>query len=124
MEDKEKINEAMFMQLVMQIQGLAWIMLGKVMNPMTQKIEKNMDAAKAAIDTLMMLQAKTKGNLSKTEDEFLKGMLQQLEINFVDESNKPVEAEKQSDVDKKEDSSDKGDADKKEDKSDEKDKQE
>ncbi|MBU4501240.1 MAG: DUF1844 domain-containing protein, partial [Nanoarchaeota archaeon] len=63
MEDKEK-NEAMFMQLIMGLQSSAWMLLGKVANPITGKMEKNLEGAKVTIDTIMMLKEKTKGNLS------------------------------------------------------------
>ena len=99
MEDEQQIHEAQFMQLIMSLQGSAWMMLGKTMNPMTGKIDKNLEAAKSAIDTLVMLKAKTKGNLSKTEDDFLSNTLQQLQINFVEESKaekeKPAEDKSQ-----------------------------
>jgi hypothetical protein len=86
MEDKEIKFEAQFMQLVMGLHGSAWMMLGKVMNPMTQKMEKDLVGAKASIDTLMMLQAKTKGNLSKTEEDFLSNTIQQLQLNYIEET--------------------------------------
>ena len=79
------------MQLIMSLQSSAWMMLGKVINPLTGKIEKNLEGAKASIDTLLMLQEKTKGNLSKTEEEFLSGVLQQLQLNYIDEFKKPKE---------------------------------
>ena len=87
-KDTDKIYEAQFMQLIMSLQSSAWMMLGKVMNPLTGKIEKNLDGAKTSIDTLMMLKEKTKGNLSKTEEDFLSNALQQLQLNYIDESKK------------------------------------
>jgi len=85
--DEDKMHEAQFMQLVMSMQSSAWIMLGKTINPMTGTIEKNLEVARSIIDTLLMLKAKTKGNLSKTEDAFLSNAIQQLQINFVEEMN-------------------------------------
>jgi hypothetical protein len=54
------------------------------MNPMTGKIETNTVLAKDCIDTLLMIEKKTKGNLTETELELLKGSLQDLQLNFVD----------------------------------------
>jgi len=71
------------------------MLLGKVANPMSGKIEKNMEAAKATIDTLEMLKAKTKGNLSKEEEELVNGAVQQLQVNFVSESEKPDAEQKE-----------------------------
>jgi len=85
--DEDKMHEAQFMQLVMSMQSSAWIMLGKTINPMTGTIEKNLEVARSIIDTLLMLKAKTKGNLSETENAFLSNAIQQLQINFVEELN-------------------------------------
>ncbi len=98
--DEEKMHEAQFMQLVMSMQSSAWMMLGKTINPISGTIEKNLEVAKSIIDTLQMLKAKTKGNLSKTEDAFLSNTIQQLQINFVEEMNnsekeRPKEEQKQ-----------------------------
>jgi len=87
MEDKEK-NEAMFMQLIMGLQSSAMMLLGKVANPVTGKVEKNIEAAKATIDTLMMMKEKTKGNLSKVEEDYLNNTLNQLQLNYVEGKDK------------------------------------
>lgn len=87
MDEKEKF-EAIFMQLVMGLQGSAMMLLGKVANPITGKIEKNLDAARATIDTLMMLKEKTKGNLGKVEEDYLNNTISQLQLNYVEEKDK------------------------------------
>lgn len=109
MEDVNGVNDALFMQLVMGLHGSAWMMLGKVMNPLTEKMEKNLDGAKAGIDTLMMLKDKTRGNLSKTEDEFLSNIIQQLQINYVEETKleKTVDSEKKKTNEKEKDEKEK-----------------
>ena len=58
--------------------------LGKTLNPATQKIEQNMEAAQATIDMLEMLEHKTKGNLSDDEQKLLKGVLGDLKLNYVE----------------------------------------
>ncbi|MGE5795677.1 MAG: DUF1844 domain-containing protein [Ignavibacteria bacterium] len=85
---EQNINELLFMQLVMQNQHMCMISLGKLKNPVTDKIERNMEYAKMMIDTLDMLAAKTKGNLSDYEDRFLTEVLRELKLNYVDEINK------------------------------------
>ncbi|MCG2718676.1 MAG: DUF1844 domain-containing protein [Nanoarchaeota archaeon] len=94
MEDKEK-NEAMFMQLIMGLQSSAWMLLGKVANPITGKMEKNLEGAKVTIDTIMMLKEKTKGNLSKTEEDYINNTLSQLQLNYVEEGNKKEESQEE-----------------------------
>jgi hypothetical protein len=61
----EQQNELLFMQLVMMFQGMAMQNLGKVMNPVTNKVERNLDQAKNMIDLLGMLENKTKNNLNE-----------------------------------------------------------
>ncbi len=88
MVDSEKMDDVLFLQLVMGLHGSAWMLLGKVVNPVTGGVERNLEAAKATIDTLAMLKAKTLGNLSKEEEAYLSNILQQLQLNYVDEADK------------------------------------
>ena len=81
----ENKNEAIFMQLIMGLQSSAWMLMGKVANPVTGKVEKNLEAAKATIDTLIMLQEKTKSNLTKVEEDYLNNTISQLQLNYVEE---------------------------------------
>lgn len=82
--DKQK-NEILFMQFVMGLSHSGMMQLGKVMNPMTQKIEKDLNAAQATIDFLIALREKTNGNLSKPEEELLTNSISTLQLNYVDE---------------------------------------
>ena len=95
---QEQMNEFLFTQIVLMFQGAAWQHLGKVMNPATNKVERDLAQAKNTIDILGMLQAKTKGNLSDNEQKFLEHALYELRMNYIDEVNKaPDEAEAASD---------------------------
>ncbi len=62
--------------------------MGKIKNPVSDKIERNLEHAKIYIDTLDMLHTKTKGNLSEYEDKFLTETLKELKLNYVDEVDK------------------------------------
>ncbi len=91
---QEQINEFLFTQIVLMFQGAAWQHLGKVMNPASNKVERDLAQAKNTIDILGMLQAKTKGNLSDNEQKFLEHALYELRMNYIDEVNKvPDETE-------------------------------
>ena len=81
-------NELLFMQLVMMFQGMALQNLGKVMNPVSNKIERNLEQAKNMIDILGMLDVKTKGNLNDNEYKLLEHALFELRMNYVDEIKK------------------------------------
>jgi hypothetical protein len=60
------------------------IFLGEMPNPITNQLEKNLKQAKFLIDTLVILRDKTKGNLSKEEDELLNGSIYELQLRYVD----------------------------------------
>lgn len=95
---REIMNDAnhniLFMQLVIQNQQIAMMAMGKIKNPVTDKIERNLEHAKIYIDSLDMLMAKTKGNLSEYEEKFLTETLKELKLNYVDEVDKDKKKEK------------------------------
>jgi len=77
-----------FIQLVLSLQAGAMVQMGKIASPMTGKIERDLDQARATIDLLDMLERKTKGNLSGDEQNLLERILYELRLNFVDETTK------------------------------------
>ena len=87
-EDPGK-EQQLFMYLVGTFQSSAWIALGKMKNPMTDKIKKNLDQASYYIDLLDMLQSKTKGNVSEYEEQMLINTVSELKMNFIDEQKNP-----------------------------------
>ena len=84
----EKNTAQLFMQLVMQNQQMAMISLGKVKNPVSDTLDKNLEYAKLSIDTLDMLVQKTKGNLSEYEEKLLTETVNELKIIYDEESAK------------------------------------
>ena len=81
-------HNILFMQLIIQNQQIAMMAMGKIKNPVTDRIDRNLEHAKIYIDTLDMLLAKTKGNLSEYEEKFLTETLKDLKLNYVDEIDK------------------------------------
>ena len=67
-------------------QGL--VLLGEVPNPYTHKKEEDVDAARHTIDILSMLEQKTKGNLTKEEQQLLESVLYELRIKFMAKTNR------------------------------------
>jgi len=61
----------------------ASIALGHMANPETQKTQKDPAQAKFIIDTLGMLQEKTKGNLTPDETTLLENLLYELRLAYV-----------------------------------------
>src|SRR2546423_9515640 len=80
----EEMTTALFAHLVMQQSNMAMMLLGKVAHPETGQIIKDLEAAKLFIDQLEMIEAKTKGNLSKDEANLLKQNLMSLRLAFVE----------------------------------------
>jgi hypothetical protein len=78
-------HNILFMQLIIQNQQIAMMSMGKIKNPVTDRIDRNLEHAKIYIDSLDMLLAKTKGNLSEYEEKFLIETLKDLKLNYVDE---------------------------------------
>src|SRR5579859_3323562 len=75
---------ALFAQLVMQQTNMAMMLLGRVAHPESGKVYKDIEAPRMFIDQLEMLEAKTKGNLSREESALLKQSLMSLRLAFVD----------------------------------------
>ena len=78
-------NEMLFLQVVSMFQVAAMQQMGKIPNPMTNEMEKDLDQAKMSVDILAMLKEKTKGNLSKQEEEFLAKIVFESQMNYLDE---------------------------------------
>ncbi len=81
-------NDQLFVQLLYVFHSSAMQSMGKVKNPFTDKIERDMLQAKQSIDMIDMMKDKTKGNLSPELSNILDGFLTELRLNFVDETNK------------------------------------
>jgi hypothetical protein len=75
----------LFLGLVFSLQAAAWMQLGKVMNPMTQKVQRDLPQAKETIDLLGALDEKTRGNLHADEARVLTQILYELRMNYVEE---------------------------------------
>jgi len=90
---EEEMHEALFVSLVAMFQGAAIQQMGKLINPMTGKVERDLEQAKLSIDILGMLEAKTKGNLTEDEQRLLSHALFELRMNYLDEVNKPQSTE-------------------------------
>jgi hypothetical protein len=66
----------------------AMIALGKIENPLSAKIERNLDQARFLVDTLDIIKEKTKGNLDVEEERLLNDSLFNLRMMYVEERNK------------------------------------
>jgi len=90
---EEQQEQLLFMMLVQQHQQIAMMGMGKIENPNTGSIERELKSAKYAIDTLVMLQHYTGGNLPKDLNDYLTETLNNLRMNYADEADKNKDEE-------------------------------
>ncbi|HLR90353.1 MAG TPA: DUF1844 domain-containing protein [Balneolaceae bacterium] len=81
-------QQLLFLMLVQQHEQIAMMGMGKVKNPATDKIERDLKSAKYAIDTLVMLEKFTQGNITGELKDYLQQTLTNLRLNYVDEKKK------------------------------------
>lgn len=88
MEDNKDKTTQLFMLLIGSYEMAALQQMGKIKNPLTDQIERNLEQAKFSIELLDMLKEKTKGNLGDYEQKYLDNAIAQLKLNYVDEIEK------------------------------------
>ena len=79
-----------FSTLVLSLATSAMVHLGLVPESDGGPIEKNLPLAHQTIDTLEMLQEKTRGNLTDDETKLLQSVLYELRMSFVKARGKPA----------------------------------
>ena len=94
-------EQQLFDQLISSLVHSAWVYLGKIKNPMNDKLEKNVEQASVQIDMLDMLFKRMTGNMSEEEDEYLGHVIRELKMNFVEEKNKSEEPDNSESVEEK-----------------------
>ena len=84
----ENKDELLLTQIVLMFQTAALQQMGKLKNPMTDAIERDLQQAQMSIDILDMFKRKMTGNLSPAEDRLMTDVLRELRLNYVDEAAK------------------------------------
>ena len=84
----ESRDELLFLHLVSLFQFAAMQQMGKLPNPVDGKIERDLEQARASIDIVEMLYAKTEGRRTAAESEFIDKVLFELRMNYVDETRR------------------------------------
>ncbi|MCP4634113.1 MAG: DUF1844 domain-containing protein [candidate division Zixibacteria bacterium] len=77
-----------FIQLVLSLSTAAMQQMGKIMNPMTGKVERDLAQAHYSIELLRMLREKTEGNLSDDELKTVDSAIYDAQMNYLEESKK------------------------------------
>lgn len=86
-------EQQLFDQLISSLVHSTWISLGKIKNPMTDKIERDMQGASMNIDMIDMLYKRMDGNLSNNEDIYLSQVLSELKTNYIHKKSQTESSE-------------------------------
>lgn len=89
----EKLNsdqqqQILFVMLIQQHEQIAQMGLGKIENPQTGETERDLKSAKFSIDTIVMLEKYTKGNLPEEISSYVTETLNKLRLSYADEKKK------------------------------------
>jgi hypothetical protein len=82
------LPEVTLATFIFSLSSSALLHLGEIPDPETKNVRVDLPLAKQIIDTLGMLQEKTKGNLEADEDNLLKSVLYDLRLRYVQKSKK------------------------------------
>jgi hypothetical protein len=88
-ESEAPVPPATFPLHITTLATQALMFLGQMPNPLTGKVELHLEQAKHFIDTLQMLQEKTKGNLTVDESQMLEQILHELRLAYVTLGSRP-----------------------------------
>lgn len=88
-------DETLFVQLVAMFQFAAMQQMGKLPNPVTGKIERDLSQARISIEMIEMLQRRAQTDRSSRESEYLDKVLFELRMNYVDESKRPAPSDEE-----------------------------
>ena len=87
-DENQNPLEVNFINYISSLIFQTMIFLGELPNPITNETEKNFNQAKFLIDTLLMMREKTKGNLTKNEEDLLNNSIYELQMRYVDLTSK------------------------------------
>ncbi len=81
-------HDRVLVGLVAGLQANALTQLGKLKNPITDAVERDLEAARATIDVLEMLKEKCRTGTPDSVLRLLDGTLMDLQMNYLDELKK------------------------------------
>ncbi len=87
-DGKCTMPEVTFSAFVMSLNTSVLFHMGEIADPATGEKIVELDLARHGIDTLTLIQNKTKGNLSNDEEEMLKNIIYDLKMRFVNVAKK------------------------------------
>jgi hypothetical protein len=81
--DRGPLPEVNFQSLIFSLSSSALFHLGEIADPQTGQKQKDLPLAKHSIDTIALLQEKTRGNLEEEEQKFIDNILTDLRWRYV-----------------------------------------
>ncbi len=78
----------LFSSLIAMLHQSAMMQLGKIKNPVTDAIERDLQQARLTIDLLIALRDRSANNRTPDEDRLIDSAISDLQLNYVDEVNK------------------------------------
>lgn len=81
--EAQQLPPVNFISFLADLVTTAQLYLEGIRNPETEEVVVNLGLAKRIIDSIEMLQEKTKGNLTAPETNFLQNTLYELRIGYV-----------------------------------------
>ena len=84
-KEETQLPQINFATFIFSLNSSALMNLGIIEDPVSKQNQKNLPLAKQTIDILGMLEEKTRGNLSRDEEDMLKNILYDLRILYVKE---------------------------------------
>lgn len=85
-EQGRPLPEVTFATFVFSLSSSALVHLGEIPEPETKNTRVDLAMAKQIIDTLGMLEEKTRGNLEPDEERLMKSVLYDLRLRYVQKS--------------------------------------
>ncbi len=73
-----------FNALILSLSSSVMMHLGVLPNPVSHETEADLPLAKQTIDIIALLQEKTRGNLTKDEEQFIEAVLYDLRMKYVE----------------------------------------
>ncbi len=92
MTDPAGKYDMQFYQLVISLHAAAMQQMGKIANPFSGQVERDLTQAQASIGMLEMVQKKTDGNLTEDEKKLIDHVIYELRMNYVEEEKKGPDA--------------------------------
>lgn len=87
MDNLNNETESEFVTFILSMISSTLVQLGDLPNPTTQQASTmDLPSAKVSIDTLDLLHRKTKGNLTKEEEQTFTNLLTQVKLRYIAKS--------------------------------------